>query len=326
VQDLLTDNSQLIVAFCAAIAVFSAIVVVGWPYLAGDELTNRMRQISSERERIRARERAKLEAQKKQISLRVAPKKFFKDIVDRFNLSKQTEDGNTVKMLRMAGYRGQNPVFVFLSLRLIMPPIMFAISVLYVFFILQLEQPFFFKLAIVMVVAYAAYYGPTLWVRNQITKRQKSIRRAWPDALDLLLICVESGMGIEGAFRKVSEEIGVQSIPLAEELSLTTAELSYLQDRRKAYENLGERTGLEGVRSVVTALIQAEKYGTAIGTALRVLAQESRDMRMSEAEKKAAALPPKLTVPMILFFLPVLFAVIITPAIIQVTGVADLSN
>jgi tight adherence protein C len=324
--DLLTDNSQLIIAFCAALAVFSAIVVVGWPYLAGDELSNRMRQISSERERIRARERAKLEAQKKPVSLRVEPKKFSKDIVDRFNMTRQAEDGNTVKMLRMAGYRGQNPVFVFLSLRLFMPLAMFAIAGLYVFFILHLEQPFFFKLAIVMVVAYAGYFGPSIWVKNQITKRQTSIRRAWPDALDLLLICVESGMGIEGAFRKVSEEIGSQSIALAEELSLTTAELSYLQDRRKAYENLGERTGLEGVRSVVTALIQAEKYGTAIGTALRVLAQETRDMRMSEAEKKAAALPPKLTVPMILFFLPVLFAVIITPAIIQVTNVADLSN
>ncbi len=319
--DIFADNSQLIIAFCAAIAVFSAIVVVGWPYLAGDELTNRMRQISSERERIRARERAKLESQKKQISLRVEPKKFFKDIVDRFNLVKQTEDGSTVKMLRMAGYRGQNPVFVFLSLRLIMPPAMFAISVLYIFFVIKLDQPFFLKLAITVVVAFAAYYGPTLWVKNQINKRQKSIRRAWPDGLDLLLICVESGMGIEGAFRKVSEEVGVQSIPLAEELSLTTAELSYLQDRRKAYENLGERTGLEGVRSVVTALIQAEKYGTAIGTALRVLAQENRDMRMSEAEKKAAALPPKLTVPMILFFLPVLFAVIITPAAIQVADI-----
>ncbi len=325
-RDLLIDNAQFIVAFCAALAVFSAIVVVGWPYLAGDELTNRMRQISSERERIRARERAKIEAQKKQVSLRVAPKKFFKDIVDRFNLTQQAEDGNMVKMLRMAGYRGQNPVFVFLSLRLIMPLVLFAISVLYIFFIIRLDQPFMFKFAIVMVASYAGYYGPTLWVKNAITKRQKSVRRAWPDALDLLLICVESGMGIEGAFRKVSEEIGPQSIPLAEELSLTTAELSYLQDRRKAYENLGERTGLEGVRSVVTALIQAEKYGTAIGTALRVLAQENRDMRMSEAEKKAASLPPKLTVPMILFFLPVLFAVIITPAIIQVTGIADLSK
>ena len=120
---------QVIVAFCAALAVFSAIVVVAWPYLARDELGARMRQISSERERIRARERAKMEAQKKQASLRTEPKKFFKDIVDRFNLTKQAEDGDMVKKLRMAGYRGQNPVFVFLTLRLIMPLVMFAIAV-----------------------------------------------------------------------------------------------------------------------------------------------------------------------------------------------------
>jgi len=131
---------------------------------------------------------------------------------------------------------------------------------------------------------------------------------------------VECGMSIESALRKVSEEIGAQCIELAEELSLTTAELSYLQDRRKAYENLAERTGLDGVKGVVTSLIQSEKYGTPLAHSLRVLAQENRDMRMSEAEKKAAALPPKLTVPMILFFLPVLFAVIITPAIIKISS------
>jgi len=318
---MFSDNPQMVVALCAALAVFSAIVVVAWPYLARDELGSRMRQISSERERIRARERAKMEATKKQASLRMEPKKFFKEIVDRFNLTRQAEDGAMVQQLRMAGYRGQNPVFVFLTVRLVMPLAMFTIAVLYIFFVLQLQQSFFLKVGFALVVAYLGYYAPMMYVRNQISKRQKSIRRAWPDALDLLLICVESGMGIESAFRKVSEEIGVQSIALAEELSLTTAELSYIQDRRRAYENLGLRTGLEGVRSVVTALTQAEKYGTPIGTALRVLAQENRDMRMSEAEKKAAALPPKLTVPMILFFLPVLFAVIITPAAIQVANI-----
>ena len=319
--EAITENPQTIIALCAALSVFSAIVVVSWPYLARDELGNRMRQVSSERERIRARERAKLEVQKKQASLRAEPKKFFKDIVDRFNLMNQAEDAAMVKMLRQAGYRGQNPVFVFLTLRLLMPVLMFALATFYIFFILNLEQTFFVKLGIALAVAYLGYYAPKIYVKNQINKRQKSVRRAWPDALDLLLICVESGMGIESAFRKVSEEIGAQSVPLAEELSLTTAELSYLQDRRKAYENLGERTGLEGVRGVVTSLIQAEKYGTPVGTTLRVLAQENRDMRMSEAEKKAAALPPKLTVPMILFFLPVLFAVIITPAAIQVSDI-----
>ncbi len=125
-------------------------------------------------------------------------------------------------------------------------------------------------------------------------------------------------MSIEAAFNKVAKEVGAQSIELAEELSLTTAELSYLQDRRMAYENLGTRTGLPGVKAVATALIQAERYGTPVGQALRVMAKENRDQRMSDAEKKAAALPPKLTVPMIVFFLPVLFVVIIGPAVIQV--------
>jgi tight adherence protein C len=125
-------------------------------------------------------------------------------------------------------------------------------------------------------------------------------------------------MSAEAAFRKVSEEIGGQSIALAEELTLATAELSYLQERRQAYENLATRTGLEGVKAVTTSLIQAERYGTPLGQSLRVMAQENRDQRMNAAEKKAAALPPKLTVPMILFFLPVLFGVIIGPAAIQV--------
>jgi tight adherence protein C len=167
----------------------------------------------------------------------------------------------------------------------------------------------------------AAWLGirvPTLFIRNRIQRRQMSIRRAFPDALDLLLICVEAGMSVEQAMRKVSQEIIAQSIPLAEEMTLTTAELSYLQERRQAYDNLAKRTDIDGVKAVCTALIQAERYGTPIGTALRVLAQEIRDMRMAEAEKKAAALPPKLTVPMILFFLPVLFIVILGPAAIQV--------
>ena len=316
----LTDNPEMLVALMAAVSVFSAILVVSWPYLVRDNLDTRMRQVANERERIRARERARMEAERK-TSLRSEPKKVFQDIVDRFNLSKQLEDGEMVRMMRMAGYRGRSPVVTFLAMRILMPVLMLLVAAFYVFVVLKLEQPFFLKLAIVLGVAYLGYYAPQIYVRNRISKRQTAVRRAWPDALDLLLICVESGMGIESAFRKVSEEIGAQSIELAEELSLTTAELSYLQDRRKAYENLGERTGLEGVRAVVTSLIQAEKYGTPLGQSLRVLAQENRDMRMSEAEKKAAALPPKLTVPMILFFLPVLFAVIITPAAIQVANI-----
>jgi tight adherence protein C len=157
-----------------------------------------------------------------------------------------------------------------------------------------------------------------LLLRNATQKRQQSVRRAWPDCLDLMLLCVEAGMSVEHAFKRVGKEIGQQSSALAEELALTTAELSFLEERSRAYENLGKRTNLDGVKSVMTALIQADRYGTSVGQALRVMAEEGREQRMMEAEKKAASLPPKLTVPLILFFLPVLFIVIISPALIKV--------
>jgi tight adherence protein C len=199
-----------------------------------------------------------------------------------------------------------------------MPIIMLLASLFYMFIVLKLDYPLMVKLAIAIGAAYFGMYSPNLFLKNKIQRRQTSIKRAFPDALDLLLICVESGMSIETAFRKVSEEIGTQSVALAEEMTLTTAELSYLPDRRAAYENLAQRTGIEGVRAVCLALQQSERYGTPLGTTLRVMAQENRDMRMSEAEKKAAGLPPKLTVPMIVFFLPVLFVVILGPAAIRV--------
>lgn len=316
----ITGNVDLLFASMAAMSVFFACIVVCWPYLAQDPLGVRMRHLADELEVIRTRERTKLRAGK-QPSLRTEPKKVFKDIYDRLNLAGQAKNGAMVQRLRMAGYRGRGPVVTFVAIRLIMPFLLIAVVTFYVFIVLQLEHPFLVKLAICLAAALPGYYAPAIYVKNRITKRQISIRRAWPDALDLLLICVQSGMGIESAFGKVAQEIGSQSEALAEELSLTTAELSYLPDRRKAYENLAERTGLDGVKAVVTTLVQAERYGTPIGQSLRVLAQESRDARMGEAEKKAAALPPKLTVPMILFFLPVLFAVVVTPAAIQIANI-----
>jgi tight adherence protein C len=195
---------------------------------------------------------------------------------------------------------------------------MFLFAAFYLFVVLELDHPPMLKLGACIGVAWLGMQLPMVLLKNKIQRRQLSIKRAFPDTLDLLLICVESGMSIESAFRKVSEEIGSQSVALAEELTLTTAELSFLPDRRQAYENLAKRTDLEGVKSVCMALQQAERYGTPLATMLRTMAQENRDMRMSEAEKKAAGLPPKLTVPMILFFLPVLFVVILGPAAIQV--------
>jgi tight adherence protein C len=252
-------------------------------------------------------------------SLRTKPKKIFKDILDRLNLWEEINNTTMVKKLRMAGYRGQAPIVTFVAARVIIPGVIFLAGAFFAFVVpQQVEYPFFAKLSAVMAATLIGYYLPALYIRNKVNKRQVAVRRAWPDALDLLLICVESGMGLESALAKVADEILVQCPELAEEFSLMTAELSYLPDRHKAYENLAERTGLDPVKALVVALTQSEKYGTSLGQSLRVLAQETRDQRMSAAEKKAHALPPKLTVPMILFFLPVLFAIIMTPALIQV--------
>ena len=288
------------------------------PLFERDRLASRIKSVAIEREQLRARERARLAAEANRANLRHEPKAYMSSIVDRFNLRKALADDKTVAKLRMAGFRGQAPLVVFLFTRATLPLVFFVLALFYMLVVAKIDQPTAIKLLIAVVVAYIGFYAPNLYISNTVSKRQLSVKRAWPDALDLMLICVEAGMSLEGAFRKVGEEIGQQSVELAEELTLTTAELSYLPERRQAFENLGLRTGLETVRSVMTSLIQAERYGTPLGSALRVLSQENRDQRMNDAEKKAAALPPKLTVPMILFFLPVLMAVILGPAAIQI--------
>jgi tight adherence protein C len=311
----LAKNADIIAASIGAVALFGVFVVFCWPYFSPNAFRDRLNRIARDSSRNRGAADAPGDTH-----LTTQSKQIFKDIVVWMNLTDQAEDGEVVRKLRMAGYRGQGPVVTFLAIRLLAPPAIFAIAAVYFFMILPIDYPFFVKLAMVTAAALLGYFIPAVYVQNRIGKRQKAIRHTWPDALDLVLICVEAGMGIERAFQKVSEEIGVQSTVLADELGLTTAELSYLPERRKAYENLAIRTGLDSVRAVVTTLVQAEKFGTALGPALRVLAQENRQARMHEAEKKAASLPPKLTVPMIVFFLPVLFAVIIAPAVIQISS------
>jgi tight adherence protein C len=310
-------DPQLLAMVFAAIAAGATVLTLAMPFLATDTLSKRMKAVALEREKIRQRERERMAAGSR-ITLRQSPKAYMKTIVENFNLSKWVGQEEAHTMLVQAGYRGQAPYITYLFFRMVMPVVMLAVSLFYVFVVLKLDQPPLIKIGISIGAAYFGMLSPNLFLKNKIQRRQVSIKRAFPDALDLLLICIESGMSVEAAFRKISEEIGSQSIALAEELTLTTAELSYLPDRRQAYENLARRIGLEGVKAVCLALQQAERYGTPLGTTMRVLAQENRDMRMSEAEKKAAGLPPKLTVPMILFFLPVLFVVILGPAAIRV--------
>ncbi|MEH2510856.1 tight adherence protein C [Nitrobacteraceae bacterium AZCC 1564] len=310
-------DARFMTMLLSAIAVSATVWALLSPMFAGDVLQKRMKAVASERERMRQRERDRLTRSEK-VTLRQTPKQLVQRVVEDFNLGKWLAQEEAREKLVMAGYRGQAPYTTFLFFRLVMPLAFLLFGIVYVFLIWDVKQPAPIKIAMCIGAAWLGMQAPMLFLKNAISKRQLSIRRAFPDALDLLLICVESGMSIEAAFRKVSQEIGSQSIPLAEEFTLTNAELSYLQDRKIAYENLAKRTGLEGVKSVCLALQQSERYGTPLGHSLRVMAQENRDMRMNEAEKKAAALPPKLTVPMIVFFLPVLFVVILGPTGIRV--------
>jgi tight adherence protein C len=312
-------DTQFMTMLLAAIAASATAYTLITPLLVGDTLSKRMKAVASERERIRQRERERLKNGEK-VSLRQTPKQLVSRVVEDLNLGKWVAQEAARDKLVMAGYRGHAPYVTFLFARMVTPIVLLLVAILYVFVIARMTQPLPIKVGICIGAAYLGLQAPMLFLRNAISKRQLSIRRAFPDALDLLLICVESGMSIEAAFRKVSVEIGTQSVALAEEFTLTTAELSYLQDRKQAYENLARRTGIDGVKSVCLALQQSERYGTPLGQALRVMAQENRDMRMNAAEKKAAALPPKLTVPMILFFLPVLFVVILGPTGIRVAA------
>ncbi len=314
-------NAQSLTVIFAAIAAMATVLTIAMPLVFANPLDKRMKAVAIEREKIRARERERLAKENERVSLRQSPKQYIQKIVDSFNLNKWFGQEEARLKLVQAGYRGQAPYVTFLFFRMVTPIAAAIFAAFYLFVVTDFDQPATVKLGLCIGAAYLGTHLPLMLLKNKIQKRQISIKRAFPDTLDLLLICVESGMSIEAALKKVSEEIGSQSVPLAEELTLTTAELSYLPDRRQAYDNLAKRTDLEGVKSVCMALTQAEKYGTPLANMLRVMAQENRDMRMSEAEKKAAGLPPKLTVPMILFFLPVLFVVILGPAVIKVMAI-----
>jgi tight adherence protein C len=311
-------NPESLALYQSAISAVIALLVVGTiytliqPLLGGDKLKKRMASVADTRESLRKAHMACLQDPQK--GLRPETRGFVRQLVDQLSLEKLLAATDLKDKLAQAGLRGERPVYIFYFARLFLPIALGIFGI--VFFVImnvkdwQLMQ----RVAATMGMVTFGYYLPAIWVKNMATKRAAAILPVFPDALDLLLICVESGMSIELAFNKVAEEMAENSVELAEEMSLTTAELSFMQNRRQAYENLARRNNHPGIRGVATALVQSERYGTPLGSTLRTMANENRQMRVLAAEKKAAALPAKLTVPMILFFLPVLFIVILTPA------------
>lgn len=312
------QDPQTVGGFMLACAVFATVMSVAAPLFNGNQLEKRMKAVTEQRNELRRRSRREID---KNAGLRRDTQSPLRDFVDRLQLQKLLADDTLAEKMLQAGLRGAAPISTFYFFRGMLPIAMgvAALAAVLIFgdaWALQFSQ----KLLIVVGGLALGFYAPTIYLSNMIANRRQSIMRAFPDALDMLLICVESGMSIELAFSRVGQEIGTASIELAEEMSLCTAELSYLPERRMAYENLARRTDHPGVKAVAMALVQAERYGTPLGAALRVMSKENRELRMTEAEKKAAALPAQLTVPMIAFFLPVLCAIIIGPAMIQVSS------
>ena len=310
---------ETLVMILTGLAVFGTIITITAPFFENDKMQARAKVVASERDRLKAQQKASFANTEVRLREKVKPSAYTQ-IVDSLNLRKIFESEESRVKLRQAGLRSEKHLMTFLASRIITPLVLGIFTFIYTSTVLAEKVPANLRLASAMIGLVIGFYLPALVIRNFISKRQASIKKSWSDALDLLLICVESGMALEPAMVRVGKEIGSQSVPLAEEMALTVAELSFLGDRRKALDNLSKRTGLDTVKSVVTSLIQSERYGTPLASALRVLAQENRNDRMADAEKKAAALPPKLTVPMILFFLPVIFVVILGPAAITVSG------
>ena len=315
----LSDPTNVITAV-VGVAVFATVVTLAGPLMSRSQLEGRMKSVANRREELRKKSRQALANRHNSGGprLRHTDEGIYKRVVERLDLSRLLEDPKVVDKLAQAGFRGPQPVTTFYFFRFIAPFVLAAVTAFYIFVVNGFGLPTMSKLCICMAAMVLGYYAPNLYISNVAAKRRESIVAGFPDALDLLLICVESGMSIEAALQKVSQEVGASSIELAEELSLLVAELSYLPDRTLAYQGLAKRTNHPGVKSVATAMVQAERYGTPLGGALRTMAKENRELRMSAAEKIAAALPAKLTVPMIVFFLPVLFVFVLGPAIIKV--------
>jgi len=313
---------EVVVTSLAAVASFATILTLGLPYMSGDRLGPRMKAVAAQRADLRRKHLDSISRGPRAGQTHSAQVSFMRQTLDLLKLEQFVASEGMKEKLVRAGYRGSGPLITFMFFRIAGPPLVFGAALLWLFGTPNLHWALNVKILTAAASALFGYYVPDLYVSNRIQARSASIMRAFPDALDLLLICVESGMSIESAFSRVGHEIGVQSVELAEELALTTAELSYLPNRRQAFQNLADRSGHPGVKAVTAALIQSEKYGTPMAQALRVAAQENREMRMSEAERKAAALPSKLTGPMIIFFLPCLFVVILGGAMLRIFGYA----
>lgn len=312
-----------LVIIMASLGAVATVIAIALPFLSRAGEAGRKKMITQTRQQLSRQQMDGLQSKGSAIRQRSKQSRVevMKKVLSALKLDEALSSKNLKSQLAQAGYRHQNALVAFLFARAVGALGLPALSALVVFVLWkEFPYPASTKAIIIAVSMAIGYYLPATIIKNKAQKRQQELNSGFADALDLMVICVEGGLSVEGAFDRVTEEIGDKSPTLAQEFGITSAELAYLGDRHKAYANFADRTGLPSVKSLATTLMQSEKYGTPVGQALKVLSQERRQERMAYAEKKGAALPAKLTVPMILFFLPPLFLVVIGPAAIQISS------
>ena len=298
-------------------ATFMVIMVIAMPFIRQFQMKSRLKAVAKRREELKAQQLAMRKAASKKQGVSKSQIGLMKKVVEMVNLQEFLEAKELKLKLAGAGYRGPSAAIIFTFLRVLTPIAMCGTAFLLLFVTKSFDLDFMVKVIITIAALPVGFYFPHVILTSQLQSRQAEFVRDFPDGLDLLVICFEAGLSMEGAFNRVTEEMALSAPVLSLEIGMTAAELAYLGDRTLALTNFSNRMAIDSVRSLCTSLIQSEKYGTPLATALRVISQENRETRMAKVEEKAAALGAKLTVPMIAFFLPVIFIVVLGPAVIQ---------
>jgi tight adherence protein C len=305
--------NETTIAIAAGIGVFITLLAFAQALMPSDPMAARLRSHKKRRDTLRQELLGNTAADAR----RAAQITSLKQVLDRLKLLRGDEARKTSEQLAQAGWRSRDALAIYLGIRLA-SPFVGAIGSLIAVWLFMPEASGMHKMLAMVGAVLLFGFAPVYGLKRAIKRRQNFLRKQIPDGLDLLVICAESGLSMDAAFARVARELGFSAPHLADEIGLTSVELGFLPNRRQALQNLAKRTDLPAVRGVVNTLVQTERYGTPLAHSLRVLSAEFRDERMLKAEEKAAKLPAVLTVPMILFILPVLFVVLIGPAIIQV--------
>jgi tight adherence protein C len=303
------------IATClSAIAAFAVLTAIYAASTVKDPMARRVKALNERREQLKAGIVASTNKRRRLTNKKQAADPV-RSILTQFKMLQDDQLKKTQERLMQAGIRTKDLAFFIILARFVLPLVLGVGAVLWLYvFNGAPEWGGFRRYMTVAGIFVGSYKAPDIWLKNKVTKRSKAIQKGLPDALDLMVICAEAGLTVDAAFNRTAKELGKAYPELGDEWGLTAIELGFLNERRSAFENLATRVDLEAVRGIVTTMIQTEKYGTPLASALRVLSAEFRHARMMRAEEKAARLPAIMTIPLILFILPTLFIVILGPA------------